>query len=33
MIDLHIHSRYSEDGEYTPAELVERCLAQDISIK
>lgn len=25
MIDLHMHSRYSEDGEYTPFELVERC--------
>lgn len=25
MIDLHIHSRYSEDGEYTPLELVEQC--------
>lgn len=25
MIDLHIHSRYSEDGELTPAELVRRC--------
>ena len=25
MIDLHMHSRYSDDGEYTPAELVEQC--------
>lgn len=25
MIDLHIHSRYSEDGEFTPTELVEQC--------
>lgn len=25
MIDLHMHSRYSEDGEYTPYELVEQC--------
>lgn len=24
MIDLHMHSRYSDDGEYTPAELVEQ---------
>lgn len=32
MIDLHMHSRYSEDGEYAPVELVERCLAQDIRI-
>lgn len=23
MIDLHMHSRYSENGEFTPAELVE----------
>lgn len=22
MIDLHMHSRYSEDGEFAPAELV-----------
>ena len=25
MIDLHIHSRYSEDGEFTPTELVNQC--------
>lgn len=25
MIDLHMHSRYSEDGEYTPLELVNQC--------
>ncbi len=25
MIDLHMHSRYSDDGEYTPSELVEQC--------
>lgn len=25
MIDLHMHSRYSDDGEFTPTELVERC--------
>lgn len=25
MIDLHMHSGYSEDGEYTPLELVEQC--------
>lgn len=25
MIDLHMHSRYSDDGEYTPTELVEQC--------
>lgn len=31
MIDLHMHSRYSDDGEYTPAELVEKCAAQGIT--
>lgn len=25
MIDLHMHSSYSDDGEYTPTELVEQC--------
>ena len=25
MIDLHMHSRYSDDGEHTPSELVEKC--------
>ncbi len=25
MTDLHMHSRYSEDGELTPAELVGQC--------
>ena len=25
MIDLHMHSRYSDDGEFTPTELVEQC--------
>lgn len=25
MTDLHMHSFYSEDGEFSPAELVERC--------
>lgn len=25
MIDLHMHSRYSDDGEYTPTELVQQC--------
>lgn len=28
MTDLHMHSRYSEDGEFTPAELVEQCFRQ-----
>lgn len=31
MIDLHMHSRYSEDGEFTPAELVEQCYRQGIT--
>ena len=25
MIDLHMHSNYSDDGEFTPLELVEKC--------
>jgi len=29
-IDLHIHSRYSDDGEFTPAELVAKCAASGI---
>ena len=24
MVDLHMHSRYSDDGESTPSELVEK---------
>ena len=24
-IDLHMHSKYSDDGEFKPAELVEKC--------
>lgn len=31
MIDLHMHSWYSEDGELTPAELAERCRARGIT--
>lgn len=31
MLDLHMHSRYSEDGEFTPAELVEQCSRQGIT--
>lgn len=31
-IDLHIHSCYSEDGEYTPAELIQMCIDAGISI-
>lgn len=30
MIDLHMHSRYSEDGEYTPLELVEQCVKMGV---
>lgn len=29
-IDLHMHSRYSDDGEFTPTELVEKCSASGI---
>lgn len=32
MIDLHMHSRYSDDGEYSPAELVQRCFDAGIKI-
>lgn len=32
MIDLHLHSHYSDDGEYSPIELVEQCLAKNISV-
>ncbi len=31
MIDLHMHSAYSDDGEYTPTQLVEMCAAQGIT--
>ena len=31
-IDLHIHSKYSDDGEYTPAQLVEMCEEKGIRI-
>lgn len=31
MTDLHMHSRYSEDGEFSPAELVDQCLQQGIA--
>lgn len=30
MIDLHMHSCYSDDGEFTPAKLMERCAAGGI---
>ena len=32
MIDLHMHSRYSDDGTYTPSELVEQCAAAGIRV-
>ena len=32
MIDLHMHSYYSNDGEFPPSELVKKCTEQDISI-
>lgn len=32
MIDLHMHSRYSNDGEYTLLELVEKCAEQGIGM-
>ncbi|MBA2132202.1 PHP domain-containing protein [Capillibacterium thermochitinicola] len=31
-IDLHMHSRYSDDGEFTPKELVAQCRAAGIRI-
>lgn len=30
-MDLHIHSRYSEDGEYSPSALMEMCIDAGIS--
>ena len=30
MIDLHMHSLYSDDGEFTPQELAEKCLENGI---
>lgn len=32
MIDLHMHSNYSDDGEFTPLELVEKCAAQGVDL-
>lgn len=32
MIDLHMHSRYSEDGEFAPAELVRQCQSRGITV-
>lgn len=30
MIDLHMHSRYSDDGEFTPSELVRQCAGKGV---
>lgn len=30
MIDLHMHSRYSDDGEFTPSALIEQCAQKGI---
>lgn len=32
MIDLHMHSRFSEDGQFTPQQLVEQCAAAGITV-
>ena len=32
MIDLHMHSRYSDDGEFTPTELIEQCTQKGVRI-
>lgn len=32
MIDLHMHSLYSEDGEFTPLELIKKCTENDVNI-
>lgn len=32
MIDLHMHSNYSEDGEYSPSELAAMCARQGIRV-
>lgn len=32
MIDLHMHSKYSDDGEYEPLDLVEKCFENGIRI-
>ncbi|MGI6500524.1 MAG: PHP domain-containing protein [Anaerostipes sp.] len=31
-IDLHMHSKYSDDGEFTPSKLVEKCKEQGVKI-
>lgn len=32
MIDLHMHSSYSEDGQFSPRELAEKCAAEEIRV-
>ena len=32
MIDLHLHSRFSEDGEFSPAELAAKCRAAGVAV-
>lgn len=32
MIDLHMHSLYSDDGQFTPTELVKKCAASGIKV-
>ena len=32
MIDLHMHSRYSDDGEFTPERLVFQCREKGIHV-
>ena len=32
MIDLHMHSQYSDDGEFAPEELVRQCCECDITV-
>lgn len=30
MINLHTHSRYSDDGEFAPSKLIEQCAEKGI---
>ncbi|MCI8745703.1 MAG: phosphatase, partial [Lachnospiraceae bacterium] len=32
MIDLHMHSIYSDDGQFTPQELAEQCAACGVEV-
>lgn len=31
-LDLHMHSQYSDDGEFSPAQLAEQCQAAGITL-